>query len=548
MHLSKHLVFSLLITCLLLGIAIRIFIFTNSDHLDFESIFRTQDSYRFADNPGAFLSKPTVIHSGTGGQRGYYFSNSLLLYFVDNPIIITRLTSFAFGILSLLVYFYFVKIAFPIEVSLASAFMFSSYYIHAQLSVVPFANSGAIFFTLTACYFFLKFSNTKTEPSKIYLIFAAILILLATSFRMEMWILPPIFFLFLIFKKHYKASFIFLLVSSLYIIHTLYVLQIYRGNSFSFLDSVLWNKARGKGILNLCLTRPDMPHYGKYQITIWFNSLVFSLSSIAVISGFIGMLSSFKKKAQNFFLITFLSFLILLTARQMISNHFPFIRYSSILAIFFIPFMFSGLRKLIICLSVRLKQKLPFIKVAVISCLIVFFSFCLNHSLSTLAREIKYMRFQPQDQVHPFSSWIRRNVQSGDLVITSFSVLTINASALLNKLIINDLNHYDQYRLFLILEYLTKPDSSLNNKKLKEDYSHYNALYLSLLKHEINIRLISDQKDLFQKPKRIVFALNKTDLNLLQKNYPSFLQKVKLRHDGLVYFGSLNLKSKEDHT
>ncbi|MCG2704199.1 MAG: hypothetical protein L6366_07495, partial [Candidatus Omnitrophica bacterium] len=558
----KKFIFLLLTVCVLYGITIRLFVLYNSDHLDFESVFRVQDSYRFAKHPAIFLYKPVIINSGTGGQSAYYFLNSLLLFFIDKPVLITRLTSLVFGILSIISFFYLLQLAFPLEISLASTFMLSSYYIHAQLSTTQFANSGAIFFAISACYFLLNHmcANIKNR-SKNNLIYAAIFTLLATSFRMEMWLLAPLFTLISIktlkptafppynpvgqktsfFNNQLKTSFAFLIISSLYIIHTLIMFKTSRENCFSFLNTVLFHTSREKTNFNILASRPDMPLYGKYQISIWLNSLIFSLSHFAMICGTIGIQESLKKRKQGFFFIIFSAFFLMLTMRQLISNHFPFIRYSSILAIFFIPFIFSGIRRTVIFLLLISKQGSRVIKTATAICLVFSSCFFANYSLTKLADQMGFMQFQKQDHVYSFSNWMRRHAQPGDIIITSFSALTISASAMLNKIVVSDPHIYDQYMLFSIFDYLTKNQSVLYNKAYEEISSFEKSLYLPLLEREINIRVLTDIKNPLPKPKRVIFALNEASLTFLQKNQSVLLQKVKLKYDGFVYSGILSL-------
>ncbi len=100
---KKDPVFLFLLTaCFIFAAAVRIFVFTYADHLDQETVFRTTESYLHSPSPFYYLGNAGIVQGGTGEQRGYYLLNSLLMFFINQPVGLAKLTSLLFGILTII--------------------------------------------------------------------------------------------------------------------------------------------------------------------------------------------------------------------------------------------------------------------------------------------------------------------------------------------------------------------------------------------------------------------------------------------------------------
>jgi hypothetical protein len=505
-------------------------------------------SYRFVENPWEILKGTEIIRDGTGGQKGYYFLNSLLMHFIDKPIIVSRISSFIFGILVLIPYYLLIKSAFSKEVALASFFALIFYPVHVQLSVVSMANAGWILFIVLALYFLMKYlyyKNSLTKP-KIYFLLSVVFTILATSFRLEAWLLVFIFPCLLLKERKFKQAGLFFIFSSFYILSTLYLFYRFTGSPFRFLQNSLINPTQHKHFLNLLVTRPDMPPYVKYQLFIWFTTLFHTFSFPLSIIGFLGMFFALKDKKQNKFLLIFWCFFILLTLRQIISNQYPFMRYSIILGIFFIPFIFLGVSKVVIYLSKKLRVKNLYrtiLNKCFIPIVILYFIF---FSINSLEKELPKMKYPVL--VYNLANWIHKNINSGDLIFTSFESLPFDSSATLNKFIVIDiyldgkegsLIYFGDKSVYILYNFLNRDSKHRIDRKtfnqiedfVRKSHTRGESIILQLLTKR------RKNKDI----KRIIFILNQKDYNYLNKNYPYLNQKIKFKYNGFIYCGELTI-------
>ena len=331
-----------LAACFLIACGIRVFTLLNTEHLNSVTVFRVNEAYQQSVRP--FNNPVWLSPMGTGRRHGYDFLNSLLIYYFGHPMMVTRLFSLVFGILTCIPYFLLIRSSFSEKIALASLFAFAIYPIHIQISVVPMANAAFIFWMICAFYFVMKFFDKQTAAGKnIYLAILITFTLLATMFRLEAWGLIFIFGLFFTQERKLKEGLIFLLFSSLYIAYVLYISYKKYKDPFAFLAVPLFNLWQEP--ISLLATRGDMPKYGKYQIFIWFDTLSYTFSLPLIIAGIFGIFTSLKDKKPRMLLTAFCIFFIILTARQVISNEPAWKRYSALLGVFLIPFISAGIYK-----------------------------------------------------------------------------------------------------------------------------------------------------------------------------------------------------------
>lgn len=535
---NKKIIHLLFFLSIIIASALRVFTFLHTQHMDFESVFRITESYQYSKiNPWYHFWNLGIISGGTGGQRGYYLLNSLLMSIINSPDIIARLSSLFFGILSIVFYFPLLRLLFTKEVSLAATFALAFYHIHIQLSVVPMANAGFILFTILSLYCFFRycfFSNTNNHF--IFLILTAAFTILATSFRLEAWLLVLLYPSILVSQKKPLQAIILLLLSSLYITNTLYLMLKYTGNAFMFLQNPLLHIHGAKTSMGFFSQPENLPIYGSFQGLIWIDSLRYSLSSPLLILGAIGMLRVKTHKKQALFFVLFLSFLTMLTLRQIISNHSPFIRYISILAIFFIPFIFQGARNcalLILSMLNSSTSKRRKIFFSIMGGILLFFVFT---STAHLANNVYSMQYP--DKVYILKNWIKKNARAGDLFFSSFNNLDMHAASISNNYILS--NPIKAQAFLSKLHEIEYSKKNVVNFKEKSSPAPRNLLEKFMPKFEnryLFLNVCADRTNPHPHIKRIVVLLSPEHHTFSKKHLPGIFKKIDMNYNGLFYSG-----------
>lgn len=515
----------ILLICLLLAIAVRSFIFLNTDHLDFESVFRVHDSYQFADKPFKLLWGTEIIHSGAGGQKGYYFLNSLIMHFIDRPVGVAKMSSFIFGAFSIIAYYFLIRLCFSNGIAMASAFMLSFYPLHVQLSVVPMANSGCIFFTIVSLYFLIKYLHESVEKRrKIYFLTALVFTILATSFRIEAWILIALYPFFILRAKNLKASVLFFILSSLYVASIFYIFYEQQGDPVSFLRNPVFSTSEFKGgHFTFIARRPEVTLYVKYKIFLWIKIIAMTFSLPLTILAFLGMVFVFRRnnKDQHRFLLIFWIFFILSTLRYIITEHAVLTRYSAMMGVFFIPFVFMGGRYTVERLLYFVHMGYSHRKVVVTSCSVAISLYYAFFSTGLLIKEIPQMKYDTE--VHNLADVLNRRLRSGDIAFSSFNTLHLFAAELINKFCeAEELNN-------TILEKEKLDKISFLSDRFNS-IARENGVYCNLLFKRGEPR----------KPGRLIFILDSRDYVYLKENLPDIFKKLEInRERDFAYVGVL---------
>lgn len=537
----------LVVLIILIAIGVRIFVFFNTDHYDGDSIHRIIGSYRYASHPFN-IAQYYIESTGASGQLSYFFLNTLLMHFVDEPILISRIISFIFGILMIIPYYWLIKLAFSQDIALASIFVLAFYSVHILYSVISLAVAECLFFIILAVYFSMQhLYKTDSKKSKIYFIASIISTILATSFRVDAW--PLVVFLSFVFlkEKRLKEALIFFVFSSFYIITISCIYYKVSGNlllsSFKTMclptpvdpAPLVFINSSFKGLSRLLITRPDMPSYGKYQISIWFGTLFYTLSFLLSLLGFLGMFDAFKNKKQYVFFLNFWCFFILLTLRQIISNHYPDERYSYIIVIFFIPFIFLGVTNIVLYICRRLGLAYFYKRVLVISLMMIASTYFIfvsrDHFIKDLLPRMKYNFF-----IRNLTNWVGKNINSGDIIIFPAYTSELYTAELENKFV--GINYYID-NLTVIFNH---------NKEYKLDKEIINEIQDFIRKQRVVetitgtcvSRLLIKRGHTY-KARRIVFILDERFYKFLKEEHPNLLKKIEIKYDGFLYSGVLPL-------
>lgn len=522
-------VFLFLFLCITIACALRCFVFFNTQHLDSESMVRIIFSYRFSENPWKLLPGTKIIEYGTGGQQWYYFLNALLIHTFDHPIFISRFSSLIFGLLVIIPYYLLVKSSFSIPIAICSTLSLCFYVIHVQLSVSSMANAGYILFVVLA-FLFLTLYFSSEYKKRVYFWNSIIFTILATSFRLEAWILVIIFPSFLLFQRRKRDALIFLILSSLYIFKT--VLSFYQtGGPFGFLQNTLINPDFSHRGFTFLITRPDIPFGINYQFSIWVFILIHTLSPVIFFLGLTGMYFSLRDKRQLRFLILFWSFFLLLTVRQVVSNQYPYTRYSAILAIFFIPFAFVGTVKIIenihrfVGIKLKYKNFLIYTGLAIITVYFTVYSFRL---LNKEIPKMQYSKFMID-----LGNLIKENCKEGDVIISSLDSLTLGTGITLNGYICTDILsssgeeerlyiNFEDDRTYEFYDYISK---KISPKLYKRIAQFIIKCHLNRKGENINVRLITKRRG-SREVKRFIFILDDHDFTYLKSNFPDLYRNL----------------------
>ena len=513
--------------CLFLAIIIRAFIFLNTDHLDFESVFRIRDSYQFAGNPLKLLWGTEIIHSGTGCQKGYYFLNSLLMSFIDRPVEICKITSFVFGVFSIIAYYFLIKLCFSRGIALLSAFMLSFYPLHVQLSVVPMGNIGCIFFVILSLYFLMKYLYEQDiGVRRVYFLSSLIFTILATSFRIESWILIVLYPLFILREKRLKDCVLFFIFSAIYVASLFYLFYKQDGNPLFFLRNPVFSTPEFTGDhFTFIAKRPEVILYVRYKIFLWIKVLVMTFSLPLTILAFLGMFRALKNnnKIHRKILLFFWIFFIFSTLRYIITEHVFLKRYSIIMGIFFIPFIFTGAIYAVNLFLSFIRAGYPLRKTAIISCVLLINLYYGFFSTNLLIKEIPDMKYDAA--VYKLADLIKKRVVSGDLVFSSFNTLHLSAAELINK--------------FAEIERIDK--AGLEKEKF-DKISFFSNRFNSIPRENGIYCTILFKKGETKKPNRLVFILDDRDYIYLKDNLPSLFRKLDITKEGdFAYTGILSL-------
>ncbi|MFH1093326.1 MAG: glycosyltransferase family 39 protein [Candidatus Omnitrophota bacterium] len=536
---NKKIIYLLFFLCIIIASALRLFTLFHTHHLDFESVFRITESYQYSKiSPWYHFWHLGIISGGTGGQRGYYLLNSLLMAIINQPDMVARFSSMVFAVLSIIFYFPLLRLLFTREISLASTFALAFYHVHIQLSVVPMANAGFIFFTIISLYCLLRlcFFNS-TANSRFLLFLTALFTLLATSFRLEAWLLVIAYPIILLVKKKPLAAVILFILSSLYIVNTLYLMQKCFGNPFIFLQNPLLHIHGAKTSMGFFAHPDNLPSYSSFQGLIWIDTLRYSLSTPLLILGAIGMFGIRSHKKQAAFFFVFFCFLFMLTLRQIISNHSPFIRYVSILAVFFIPFILQGARDcgslILNCLKLKITWRRPVLMSGIFASLIFFVFVSSSHLVND------FYAMQYQDSVYILDNWMLKNSKSGDLLFSSFNDLDTHAAAIANKYVVS--KPLDE-RIFMssLYNFLYSRENAIDLSKQAPflPKSIQDSFFPMFDNRNIFLNLIRS-REYKQQISRIVFLFKPADFKYLKAHLPKLLKKVSFSYNGFMYCGIL---------
>ncbi|MCD6080549.1 MAG: hypothetical protein J7J54_03750 [Candidatus Omnitrophica bacterium] len=214
------------------------------------------------------------------------------------------------------------------------------------------------------------------------------------------------------------------------------------------------------------------------------------------------------------------------------SNQYPYIRYSAILAIFFIPFAFLGTVKIIknihhfLGIKLKYKNSLTYVGLAIIT---VYFTV---YSLRLLNKEIPKMQYNKF--IIDLANLIRENCREGDIIISSLDSLTLGTGITLNGYICTDILsssgeeerlyiNFEDDRTYEFYDYISK--NKISQKLYKRIAQFIIKCHLNRKGENINVRLITKRRG-SREVKRFIFILDDYDFTYLKANFPDLYKNL----------------------
>ncbi len=317
----------------------------------------------------------------------YEYSLALFLYFWHDPLLAPRIFTMIFGVLTIVPYYFLIRMLFSERIAFYSGILFALYPFHAIFSTISMPGVVFHFFLFCSLYYLFKFE--VRERKLIWVIVSALLFNIAAMLRFESWSLIPFLSLIIYKKREKRYSIIFFALSL--ILPLIWVFLCYKYTKNPFYSFVM----AGRTAFGRVLYFGPEPK----QILGWFRILTTTIGYTIVLSGIVGMgYAFFKKKFLHLALMfLFLYFLYTINVFSQRMAYFP--RYSIILGLLILPYSVVCFEKILS--FVKLKQ----------SILILFFVFL---SICDFRRIFIYnapVYIYPKE-LKKVAIWLKENVPS----------------------------------------------------------------------------------------------------------------------------------------
>ncbi|MBU1862072.1 MAG: glycosyltransferase family 39 protein [Candidatus Omnitrophica bacterium] len=314
----------------------------------------------------------------------------------ENIVVFSRLVSLFFGILFLWLFYALLKEFFGVRVALGSLFLLSLYPLHIQMSSASLAGVPAYFLLFSSLYFLKRYDTSK---SNVYIILAALALMLSCMLRYECWMF--IFFFSLVLFLKYRLSFsvrLFFGLSCMFPVFLLFLQYKHRGNPFGFIQS--------SATVSL-LTTQDFTFFERMTGFIQVLCEVVSLPVFIVCAwGYIVCL--FKRSKWDLFLFLFTAVIMIYTVRSLQGYYlYNDLRYSLIVGLLFLPFGGFGIDHIRKLLGRRQKLKFFVLMIAVV----------LGVTFSVRTLTVFYARSELPDSLKQGVAWLKNNVSAPDTIL-----------------------------------------------------------------------------------------------------------------------------------
>lgn len=397
---------------LLLWLILRGGSFGLSQNYSFDAVTRTTIAK-------TWLNEPSIIPLGRGGYPTQYaplpiYLMGLSLVIWNQPLFAPRLLCLIFGCLTLLPFYYLVKLEFDRRNALYAGLFLACFSLHIKSSVVASSEAIFCFFLLCGVYYVYKFKHEKLTK---WLILAALFMNLAAMSRYTGLFYIPLLSLLLIDTTRLKSS---LRRAALFILLCLILPGLW-----------LWlhHKAFGQALYPFKYILAE--HAGVisrfrdtggrlYYLIFWPTVVILSLTPVVAGLSLLGMWDRLRQKKHLGFLLLVLGPYILFMYRAVIvGNFFLMPRFVIDSSIFILPFAVIGMDKLQTRLPPPWQKRLPKIitgsAIAWLALVVI-----LSHGKATTLTE-KMRAVSPLSQLEPVQerivSYLAQRKPGGKIII-----------------------------------------------------------------------------------------------------------------------------------
>ena len=277
-----------------------------------------------------WIKKPALMPSLIWGPF-YFYLLGLSLKIWNSALISPRLVSLFFGTLTIVPFFYLIKLLFNYRIAFFSSLLLSIYAIHVKFSTLSMAEVPFLFFIVLSLYLFFLFKRNKSVK---FLILSAVSVGLACMIRYEGWLLIPVMGLFMIREKRRHL----LIFSCIAILSPLFLLVMqYRitGDPLFFKNYTRYN-------INYENLLFDERQGFLSRLLEWPIIIYYSTCPIVAIFGLVGFLYCIKNRCNLELFLIFSAFLVFFIYTSAIKNAVFDPRYAMSYAVFLFPYSIVG--------------------------------------------------------------------------------------------------------------------------------------------------------------------------------------------------------------
>jgi len=259
---------------------------------------------------------------------------SLLLY--NNTLFSPRLLSLIFGSLLIIPFFYLIQTSFNKKIAVYSSLILAFYPVQIIQSVISTDMALFHFLFLWAIFFIQEYIHRNKLS---YLFLSALFLNAAHMTRMESWLLSPLLILYLLYRKKLAAAIILLVLGNIFI-----PLDLLFNKPLTYISEQTYE---AKFEISILLQENRLPAFGPFSILYWIKVLFISLNTPLIILGILGLGVSLLRKKNILFMLIFFTLFTAYTYKFLTKTVQPHPRYSILMGIFLIPFIFYFLDTII---------------------------------------------------------------------------------------------------------------------------------------------------------------------------------------------------------
>ncbi len=359
------------------------------------------------DAPGRILyalswkENPRLIFDLNFGPLHFYLMG-LILFIWNSPLIAPRVISLIFGALTIIPFYYFIRLVFDAETALYSGIVFCLYAFQVKFSVLTTAEATFHFCLFTSLFFLFRFKIRKEGRRITDLFLSSIFLNLASMLRFEGWIFVPLF-IFVLLGERKELVIPFSLLSSIFPLFWMYTCFRVTGDPFIFATTATRE------------TRFGINETYSISERLWGWPLILckTLSIPVALLGFIGSIYGLFRKKYFYPAFIFLIVLLMFTYRTVQGNLALCLeRYSLSPGLLLIPYAMLTLKMILD----RLNKKWKYALLILLTGLMV--RFCITQLLSYIPTSLPEAQgMMVPSYVKSVAFWLRDNVPVGEKVI-----------------------------------------------------------------------------------------------------------------------------------